>query len=763
MIDGNILLQQAYKKLKSWIYYDKGQAILRNRIVEFETNCENVDKWLEKIWEIITGSEGDYQLFERNILKSICVDVFPKSLKKVDSKIIKNYSAQKTLIEENQYFIDLNVEGHLLSVLWILLIGVFIDKREIYEHAYGNRLTKTLEEKTTFSPYLFEPYYFQYETWRDKALDLAKNHLNQNQDVMVLTMDFSRFFYSVNIKKEFLEDLLYKDSYTKDSYTKDSAEEVLKNRLNNFIFLVMEQYSKKLQYLDANIIKKKVVFPIGFLPSNILSNYFLAKFDKAISDGWNPTYYGRYVDDILIVDKIEKNSDIYEKFQREELNQDDIFQFFLSQCSRWLGLSLGEDTDGCHDSSCSNRSLLIPIANLEQTTKEKKNSRSTIKDDKEYRVNTAYLQNGAAESEVTVQNKKVGLFYFRAGESEALIDCFRKRIRENASEFRFMADDESSLLNDDYSEIYSLINNDNSDKENMNKIREVNGVQIDKYALSKHVGKAMKIGSKVKISSHSKFEKEIKKIFTPRIIIENYIVWERVFQIFVMSKNYTGLQEFVKKINEAILNTYYPAESDDGARQKELAFLSNRLRETLQKYLLSSFARSLSVNYSNDVDLMIDNVINFLGESSTQDFRSRFGNIRKGYLFTRMFNKYSVPLVLDLLLGDIKEYFNNPKKNKINKNLSSFNELLNVLSENETKEDYSYKYYPYYLSMREISLTEKIKCLYSKSDRKYKEDDNLNKQFLEKNMDIYNRVNYQIPRQSDINNKKQMIIIVITY
>lgn len=52
-----------------------------------------------------------------------------------------------------------------------------------------------------------------------------------------------------------------------------------------------------------------------FLPSNVLGNWFLNSFDNAIVDGWNPVYFGRYVDDILIVDKVEHNGIIHKKFK----------------------------------------------------------------------------------------------------------------------------------------------------------------------------------------------------------------------------------------------------------------------------------------------------------------------------------------------------------------------------------------------------------------------------------------------------------------
>lgn len=79
-----------------------------------------------------------------------------------------------------QYYIDMPVEGHILGALWVLTVGTRLDdsdKQTMYEHSYGNRLRKNLFNPDTgeisCSPYLFEPYFSQYESWRDKALSYA--------------------------------------------------------------------------------------------------------------------------------------------------------------------------------------------------------------------------------------------------------------------------------------------------------------------------------------------------------------------------------------------------------------------------------------------------------------------------------------------------------------------------------------------------------------------------------------------------------------
>lgn len=89
------------------------------------------------------------------------------------------------------------------------------------------------------------------------------------------------------------------------------------------MFQIIKRYSACFtEFENRNIL------PIGFLPSNVLANYALRNFDKAIADGWNPIYYGRYVDDVIIVDKVESNSDLCKKAKANDLDANDIIGYF---------------------------------------------------------------------------------------------------------------------------------------------------------------------------------------------------------------------------------------------------------------------------------------------------------------------------------------------------------------------------------------------------------------------------------------------------
>ena len=329
-------LEKAYKKLKSSVYFDKTQLVLRNAIVEFEYNHSKIDNDLKELFEQLKSKEK-FEKLSKEILDSISVLSFPKKMDDNNCDIIMNSVPKNNIVKELQNFIDMKVEGHILGVLWIMLIGYKIDKN-IYEHSYGNRIRKNLinelSDNPTYSPYLFEPYFEQYESWRDKALSEASKHMSLKQDVVIITMDFRRYYYSIDADEAVFK-ALYEEAFSDDENEYSSEETDMFERLNSFVCNVVLRYSE----LFGNEYNGRHILPIGFLPSNVIGNWCLKNFDKAVVDGWNPIYYGRYVDDVLIVDKVEHNSDIYNKAKNNELSRETVIDFFLKKCTKWIGLN----------------------------------------------------------------------------------------------------------------------------------------------------------------------------------------------------------------------------------------------------------------------------------------------------------------------------------------------------------------------------------------------------------------------------------------
>lgn len=323
----------AYKKFKANLYFDKTQLPLRDRVVLFEQ--DGIEEKLQELHRALMDGES-WEQYEERILSQVGVLLYPKKLRsQSDDTVIFNADNIPIELEQPQYFIDLPVEGHILGTLWILSIGAALDKNQsedapdgMYEHSYGNRLQKTLFNRDsgdiTGSPALFEPYFTQYESWRDYGLEKAKERLDDLQDAMILTLDFKSFYYSVHLEEEHFREFLARFKDESPWYAK----------VNDFVFKVICRYSLALRETIGESsplnIGRRNVLPIGFLPSNILANWALTAFDDAIIERWNPIYYGRYVDDIIIVDKVEKNDPLYksahQKEQGKSLRADDVIQ-----------------------------------------------------------------------------------------------------------------------------------------------------------------------------------------------------------------------------------------------------------------------------------------------------------------------------------------------------------------------------------------------------------------------------------------------------
>lgn len=718
-------LEKAYKKLKSSVYFDKTQLILRNAVVEFESEQENIDNYLLKMYDKIIDSEK-FNKLKDEIINSISVVSFPKKLENDDCSIIMNSMPNKNKVKELQHFIDMKVEGHILGVLWIMLIGYKIDKK-IYEHSYGNRIRKNLinelSDNPTYSPYLFEPYFEQYESWRDKAMSEAAEHMMLKQDVVIITMDFRRYYYSVDMDAEAFESL-YTEAVADDE---DNSEQVdILKRLNDFIYSVVEKYS----VLFGDEYKNRHILPIGFLPSNIISNWCLKNFDKAVVDGWNPVYYGRYVDDVLIVDKVEKNSDIYQKAKNDNLTRDDIIDFFLKKCSKWNGINMLN----CQN---SNEFALIQL-DKEETQKArdnalKKNTKADTENINIYRVNSKYNAVSGNKSEIIIHNDKVKIFYFKSVETDALLTCFKENISKNKSEFRHLPEDEAIFQRDDYSEIYTLNSSDT-----INKFRGIDGISLDRFKLSKFLGKYLRIGGLIEDNVESRFEKDILKIFNLRTIIENYTVWEKIIEIFVINERFRAIENFAMQIIAAIESIEYDKD-DSNVSEKSI-------KNTLYLYFHSALLRSFALVWKDEREEILHKIYD--KDSFANNMPNEYSKLIKAYCQTCMIDKSVMPIIISMIS---KEKL---LPGEIQANLTKFNDVI-MLANNSWNSDY--KYYPYLVNMYDfciISCIEQFQCedafenvekICEEQIERYIES---NYRFESKSMDIENDISISVKELS---------------
>ncbi len=700
-------LRIAYKKLKSSVFFDKTTLPLRNQLVLFESQIE---RKLTELESALFRGNG-WEETEKRILESIDTLIYPKKLKTIDEDLaIFNSDSMPIELEKPQCFIEMLPEGHILGALWVLEFGVKLDQNAgetagtyegMYAHSYGNRLKKNLINKETgtytYAPGLFEPYFSQYQSWRDYALDYAKERLKDKQDALILTLDFQSFYYSVDIQGPMF------DGFLSLFHQTDERDLAWLGRLNHFVYHVIERYSQRLRsiHFDENTLKlgERNILPIGFLPSNILSNVVLTAFDKAVIQKWNPVYYGRYVDDIIIVDKVETNSEIYRLARATEqgnrLTADELMKQFL--CDTGVLVREGKTTDKTE-----------PYR---------------------YRISKDTLACG--DSDVTIQNQKVKLFYFQSGATKALLTCFQSKIWNNVSEFRLLPDLDTIIKYHDYSEIFQLKNEDS-----INKLRSVTGIELDKFALSKFLGKYRKVGGLIESKEEDAFSQDALMIFDERTLVENYTAWERLLEIFVVNHRLDIVEKLALRIISAI-DRYTVPEGMCAAKTAT----HKALLDTLHAALCRTLALVWGEECSRLIDRVYDAIQNTLTDVSEKAVRyapdlvlmfaaNQMNTVRIAYCRTRMINKYVLPLAIDCVLDKL------PLSDAESIELCSLTSIRRMINEHWYKRTTQYRYYPYMFLPQDISFAMVYEAIFAGED--LPQPDELVKQVRE----VFIRLNY---------------------
>lgn len=386
-------------------------------------------------------------------------------------------------------------------------------------------------------------------------------------------------------------------------------------------------------------IRDRTILPIGFLPSNILSNWALKPFDDAIIKRLNPVYYGRYVDDIIIVDKVEKNSLLHKwalgtNGEDNKLTTKRVIEYYFRSCA----------ADRAIPTSCTNgRELFKEVLDDEKTKLQKKEKLQV------YRINPVTLE--SKNSDIQIQNDKVKIFYFREGATRALLDCFRTQIAQNASEFRFLPDMDTTLDKNNYSEIFCLSSNDT-----IHKLRGVTGVSLDKFSLSKFLGKYRKVGSMIRDKKETAFDKDLTTILDKYALIENYTLWERLLEIMIVNDRLGNYEKLIANILDAIIEFKIP---------EDKVKIPENKAEALLRTLRAAICRTAALRWGESMEKTIGKVEDAakkkLNKKITDNTlieifsRENIYKIRKGYCISRMVNKYVMPILIDCVKQDVLE------------------------------------------------------------------------------------------------------------
>lgn len=317
-------IERAYLALKKLIFYENNVLLhLKMQIVNFEDDNNFLDEEQRKKFfeEFATklDNNDDFKEFMTEIsFKKVIKKVVEKNKENALLDFIKRKEIEtkneleieeikKILLEEKlkteikyNYVIDCPIELHIISILWIFNEGYKLDKK-VDKYSYGYRLNYDNSGKVNKCN-VFKPYAQQYKLWRSKGIEKAKEIVDEDENVILINMDLKKFYYNINHQK-------LKDKIAELEKSTQEKNGILESNITKIIFKINEIFDSKVSH-DQNRKEKadESIIPIGLYSSPILANFYLKDLDDDILNNYNPSYYGRYVDDIFIVFKEYKTN-----------------------------------------------------------------------------------------------------------------------------------------------------------------------------------------------------------------------------------------------------------------------------------------------------------------------------------------------------------------------------------------------------------------------------------------------------------------------
>lgn len=580
-------IKDAYRKLKSYVYYDNTSLLLRQKMAGYEHSID-FEKKLKRLTEALENPElTKSKIYFNNLISRINYHIIPKKIElnefEKDEFIISNkFQNDIYNVSKVTYLIDADIELHIISVLWILKVGYLLTTVTDKGSSAYKLETELASGKINKGIKLFKPYYKQYQKWRDDGIQAAKDELKKGKSVVIISLDIKDYYHSVRMSFEDLNNLIS---------TLDDSNEY------KYLTDLIEQIHIKYSNLFYKVQSKRTLLPIGLLSSGLLANWYLRRFDKKIRNEIKPVYYGRYVDDIFIV-VIDTNYKgiIHEITAKNKENK--LFDLYIKK-------------------------YFVNIKNKILDLTENKNKEVVYK--------------AVGYSKLFIQKSKIKLYVFDSNESIAVLNQFEKNIRDNSSEFRFLPEEElvkKKFEDNAYSIIYS---------DTVNKLRSVEEFKCNKYEASKYL--ANEIFSSRLWDSDDKHKKDSAKqmlsFFSGRLNLEFHDLWEKIITYFVINNlkrefNYFS-QETIKAISKISITDNY-VELRKGNKFLLKDEMEEKIKGCLFSYLKIAVAMPVAINL-NFVDTQEKIKRKFAFIDIVLARRIRATNlIRHNYVFFPLFN-----------------------------------------------------------------------------------------------------------------------------
>ena len=535
-------LAVAYRKVKVDLFYSGNPC--RIALSEFEDNLlENLKKIETALnnrdKKFLFGKSKGYWLCPKEIVFSkeqnkpirsdLNIDYLPNKVKELDLRIIEH----------------LPIAFHVITTLWINKIGVRYDQN-LSPSAYGNRIRRHNDDTPNMNALgTFNPYLYHYRTWRDNGLKAIRTSLENGKRVIAITADFTAFYHNLNA------DFIVSEEFQKRLGVSLNKEE------QDFTRLVVQMLNC---WAKNTPIQKGL--PVGCSISAVIANASLALLDKKIESEIIPLYYGRYVDDIILV--LENTNDFK--------NQDEVWNW------------------------------------IENRIHSLSNKGSEVFQDNEYQDNIVYdLESDLGidtteKSNLYLKKDKTKVFLLDPPSGLAFLHSLEHQIEERSSEWRSLPE----LPEDKYiaSMLLSACNKTGEEADNLRKADSLS---------TKRAAFAMKLRDFESYCRNLPQDcwKEQRKAFLDTIsssftnlnsFFELFRYFPRILSIATECANYEFVLSIAKKIYEnccAISNINYTIAKTEIESNREIIFASflDYIRYSFCESVISSIAFPVSDDF----------------------------------------------------------------------------------------------------------------------------------------------------------------------
>ena len=475
----NTMLEGAYKKLKSYYYYDKTLLFIKKQIAEFESDDEKFKRTFDELANALVNEDEAY--FAK-LIEKLDFFVFPKGMVSTvenSSAIVGTIDHHKNISKVN-FFIDLPIELLIVDCLWTLFLAKIANKQyggSMYSYAgkfkqsifyFGqDDLYKGIDFE---SNRCFEPYFENYSRWQSDAFKRLRQGLTE-QNQLMFSLDLKSFYYSVRFNFESLRTLLKEDP---------RLDEI------SFVSCIQETIYKKYTHLIAkykigiDVKNNATIFPIGLLSPILLRELYLHEFDLNIKKALSPIHYGRYVDDMIIV--------IPTEIQPAEATAEFVCDLL------------------------ENRGLI-----------ERK---FLTKDDD-------FVFKGFEA--ISIQKKKINCFFFEQNSPNILIDLAEKQTKNNSSEANLLP--EFDIVKSRFNDTAYFFNSVGGST----KIRDIGILQSNNYAAARSITLMKQLIKNTHIRSEDRLKiteyiQDILEFYRGSSSIEFMGSWISVFELIIQLK-----------------------------------------------------------------------------------------------------------------------------------------------------------------------------------------------------------------------------------